>query len=332
MAVLEPVRWPGRPNGASRGDPGIRDLSGTNNDRPRLPANSTPQTRMLSDVRDKHILDTSVWNALFDDSDRDQLIEAALFRTIFPTCIAITEVAAIEDTARRVDILRLMKTLGRDNRPMASPNQLIIMACEGYSRRAAMLTLNAGSDAEGAWIALNDPTRVDEAAQRLALDFNKEREDVMKTFTEGLRLGLQSIFGAGTKRPRSIGSLIRHYSHDDNFLYEVINPIYEQATGAALPRAALRPLLKSLYEWPMFLMGYGCAIYQRAVQEQGYGHKRNPGHLDLWSATYLPICDVFVTRDKRQRRALKILNKANPRPTRILSYAQWRESLLGASL
>ena len=65
---------------------------------------------------------------------------------------------------------------------------------------------------------------------------------------------------------------------------------------------------------------------------QGYGHKRNPGHLDLWSATYLPICDVFVTRDKRQRRSLKILNKANPRPTRILSYAQWRESLLVASL
>jgi hypothetical protein len=211
-----------------------------------------------------------------------------------------------------MDILRLMKTLGRDNRPMASPNQLIIMACEGYSSRDAMLTLNAGSDAEGAWIALSDPTQVDEAAQRLALDFNEERENVMRTFTEGLRRGLQSIFVAGTKRPRSIGSLIRHYSHDDNFLYEVINPIYERATGAALPHAELWLLLNSLYEWPMFLMGYACA-YQRAVQEQGYGHKGNPGHLDLWSATYLPICDVFVTGDKRQRHALKILNKANPR-------------------
>jgi hypothetical protein len=57
-----------------------------------------------------------------------------------------------------------------------------------------------------------------------------------------------------------------------------------------------------------------------------------PGHLDLWSATYLPICDVFVTRDKRQRRALKILNKSNPRPSTVLSYAQWRQSLIGAPL
>ncbi len=135
---------------------------------------------MLSDVRDKHILDTSAWNALFDDPDRELLIEAALSRSIFPTCIAITEVAATEHTARRIDILRLMKTLGRDNRPIASPNQLIIMACEGYAKRAAMITLNAGSDAEGAWIALSDPTQVDEVAQRLALDFNEERENVMK--------------------------------------------------------------------------------------------------------------------------------------------------------
>src|ERR1035438_10386147 len=167
------------------------------------PMYSIPFNRnRFSAVRRPHILDTSAWNALFDDADRDRLIEAALSRTIFPTCIAITEVAAIEDAARRMDILRLMKTLGRDNRPMASPNQLITMACEGYSKRAAMITLNAGSDAEGAWIALNDPTQVDEAAQRLALDFNAEREDVMRTFTEGLRRGLQSIFVAGRTRPR----------------------------------------------------------------------------------------------------------------------------------
>lgn len=293
---------------------------------------SMPQVRMLSDVRNKHILDTSAWNALFDDPERDVLIEGALSRTIFPTCIAITEVAATEDTARRMDILRLMKTLGRDNRPMASPNQLIIMACKGYAERAARITINAGSDAEGAWIALNDPTQVDEAAQRLALDFNQEREKVMRTFTGGLRGGLQSIFVAGTQRPRSMVSLIRHYSRDDDFLYEVIDPIYRRATGGALPRAELRPLLNSLYEWPMFLMGYACAIYQRAVREQGYGHKRNPGYLDLWSAAYLPICDVFVTRDERQRRALKIMNKANPRPSQILSYSQWRDGLLVAPL
>ena len=64
-----------------------------------------------------------------------------------------------------------------------------------------------------------------------------------------------------------------------------------------------------------------CAIYQRAVKQQGYSYNKNPGTLDLWSVTYLPDCSLFITRDKRQRRALKILNRSNPRPARILSYA-----------
>jgi hypothetical protein len=75
-------------------------------------------------------------------------------------------------------------------------------------------------------------------------------------------------------------------------------------------------------------MGYACGIYQRAVKEQGYGHLKNPGHLDLWSAVYLPDCEYFITDDKRQRRALKVLNKGNRRPASILSYYEWRATLL----
>jgi hypothetical protein len=77
----------------------------------------------------------------------------------------------------------------------------------------------------------------------------------------------------------------------------------------------------------MFLIGYACAIYQRAVKRQGFGHKHNPGHLDLWSATYLPSCEIFITHDKRQRRALKIINRMNGRPARIVSYREWRGTL-----
>jgi hypothetical protein len=47
----------------------------------------------------------------------------------------------------------------------------------GYARRDRTLTLNAGNDAEGAWIALNKPELADDAAQRVALEFNKEQEN-----------------------------------------------------------------------------------------------------------------------------------------------------------
>jgi hypothetical protein len=285
---------------------------------------------MAGDLKDKHILDTSAWNALFDDPERDHLLEILRTAVILPTTLAISELAATEGAERRQALIRLVKSVGRDNRPLATPNQLMILACQGYARRDPTLTLSGGSDAEGAWIALNDPKLVDAEAQRLALEFNRERESVFRNWNEGLRNALQRDFEAGVARPRSMSALIRHYSRNEDFIYAVVNPIYERAVGTILSRSELRPLLNSLPHWPMFLMGYACAIYQRAIRDAGFGHRRNPGHLDLWSATYLPSCDTFVTKDKRQRRALKIVNRGNARPARIVSYSEWREKLIQA--
>jgi hypothetical protein len=291
------------------------------------PARAVARVVMAMDIPNKHILDTSAWNALFEDKRRDDLVAVLQTKVILPTSVAITELAAIEDPEHRIAILQLVKTLGRDNRPLATPNELIIMACQGYSRHDAQITLNAGNDAEGAWVALNKPELVDDAAQLMALKFNAERESVFRAWHEGLRSNLQGIFRAGTTRPRSMGALIRHYAQNDELLYEAINSIYERAVGAPLPRNQLWDLIRSLPHWRLFLAGHACAIYQRAVKAQGYGHGNNPGTLDLWSATYLPSCDIFVTKDKRQRRALKILNRHNPRSARILSYAEWRDTI-----
>ena len=48
----------------------------------------------------------------------------------------------------------------------------------------------------------------------------------------------------------------------------------------------------------------------------------------LWCGIYLPNCDVFVTADVRQWRALRVLNVFNRhRKTRILTYRQLIERL-----
>jgi hypothetical protein len=283
---------------------------------------------MSGDLRDKHILDTSAWNALLDDPKQQFILKKLRTKAVIPTALVISEIAAEPKQERRYALLRLVKKVGRDIRPLDMPNQLVIRACQGYARRDAALTLNDGGEAQSAWIAINDPKLVDAEAQRMAIGFNQERENSFRRMNELLRKDLQSLFKTGVARPPSMGTLIRHYSRNDDFLYGVVNPIYERAVGKVLPRDELRPLLDSLPHWPMFLMGYACAIYQRAVKEQGFGHKNNPGNLDLWSATYLPSCDTFVTNDTRQRRALKVINKGNTCPARIVSYAKWRERLL----
>ncbi|MDR3717851.1 MAG: hypothetical protein P4K98_03560 [Bryobacteraceae bacterium] len=285
---------------------------------------------MARDVQGKHILDTSAWNKLFDDLKRDQLLQKLRTTVVVPTTLAICELAATKDPERRQALVRLVKTVGRNNRPLLMPNQLMIFACRGYARRDPVLTLNGGGEAEGAWFALNNPALLDAEARRLTLKFNTERETIFRRCNEGLRKALQANFSNGVERPHSMSALIRHFGRNDDLIYDFVNSIYERAVGRALPRDELRPLINSLPHWPMFLMSYVCAIYQRAVQEQGFGHNSNPGNLDLWSATYLPSCETFITHDTRQRRALKVINRNSARPARILPYMEWREKLLQA--
>jgi len=90
---------------------------------------------MAGDLRDKQILDTSAWNALFDDPRRDDLLEILQTKIIIPTTLAISEISATPDPERRHALIRLVKAGGRDNRPLAMPNQLMILACKGYAQR-----------------------------------------------------------------------------------------------------------------------------------------------------------------------------------------------------
>jgi len=156
---------------------------------------------MTRDVVDQYILDTSAWNHLFDDPNREQIVEGMRFKAVIPTSLVIAETAAIEDRGRRLALLRLVKTAGKDNRPLSTPNQLIIAACQGYARRDPTLTLNSGNEADGAWRALNKSELADGAAQRAALEFNKEREGVFRDFKAALRKHLRPSSKMGSSAP-----------------------------------------------------------------------------------------------------------------------------------
>ena len=82
----------------------------------------------------------------------------------------------------------------------------------------------------------DEPALVDAQAQRMALEFNRERENVFRSWNEDLRNALQPTFGNGAARPRSLGALMRHYARNNDFLYGVVNPIYSvQWASLCLP-------------------------------------------------------------------------------------------------
>jgi len=242
--------------------------------------------------------------------------------------VAITEIGAIKDPARRSDILSFIKIVAKENRPLSTPNQLILAVCRAYARRDPHVGLNEDEDAQGAWIVINNPELAGENAQCVAWDFNQERERVFTKFGGELRKALQDGLAHGAERPRSFSAFVSLLAKNENLVYDFVNDIYRRAVDQTLSRRELKPLLESTPYWRMFLLGYAYGIYQQAIQQKAPS-KKDPGHLDLWSATYLPACDVFVTHDQRLLGALRILNRYNARPAaRIMSWPEWREVLI----
>src|ERR1035438_7831363 len=83
------------------------------------------RTVMAGDIPNKHILDTSAWNDLANDPGLDLIREKLRSVAIVPTALAIAEIAATEDPERRLALLRLMKTVGKDNRPLRSEERRV---------------------------------------------------------------------------------------------------------------------------------------------------------------------------------------------------------------
>jgi len=279
------------------------------------------------ELKNRHILDTSAVNKVLDDPESARIVERLKETEILPTTVAIAEICAEPDATHRRRLLELLKEIGGDKRPLAIPNQLAIRACRAFSRRKDLM-LNDGLEEGVAWAVLNNPGIADEEAQAFAIASQNERDDDFRNLYEGARVDFDRIFRSGTDRPGSARELVEIYSRNVPFLWNVVNPIYWRAVGRILRPTQVRELFVTVPHLRLFFMAYAVAAFQRSVQERGYGHRRNPGQYDLWSAAYLPSTECFITDDTRQRRSLRLMAAQGQLTTSVISYSSLRRRLL----
>ena len=275
-----------------------------------------------------YYFDTSALNYLHDDPEVANITAGlTATNTIWITSLNVIEAGITNNAERRISLLKLQKQLARDIRPLQLPNLLLRESAVAYATRKDRRDLSIGKNQNGIWIALNNPEKIDDAARQELYRWKKELEDTFKRTHESGRAQFQKLFESKEKRPRNAAALLRHYSLNEGFLFDVTADIYEKATGAKLKREELFSFFRSTPQWPFFFLGWAYAIYARAIQKEKYGGN-NAGNVDIWCATYLPSCDIFVTADAAQFRALRLINKFNQRPCKVLRYSELRQQLV----
>jgi hypothetical protein len=186
-----------------------------------------------------------------------------------------------------------------------------------------------GDDVIGIWHVLNDPSKADAEISEGIIAWQQSLEEPFRRSHRDARVQFKELFeGEGAERPRSGADFIRTICRLDQALSDHVTPMYRKFTGTDISIPELRQFFNEWPEWVLYFLGWAYSTHQRAIQEEGYGQRRNPGTVDLWCAVYLPRCDCFVTHDVGQRRALRVLNVFNPRRTKIVSYDELRRRLL----
>jgi hypothetical protein len=285
----------------------------------------------------RYCFDTSALNSLYNDPDRDAIVTGMLAGASF--CISaynVIEAAKTRDPGRRQQLVRFMRRLADNKRPLNRPNDLIRAVARAYASRDATgyatVTLNADENINGLWIALNDPTLIDEEAREELLAWAEQWEDDYDGIVARGRERFQELFGRRPdQRPRTAATTIRSFMlHDDQIYSQLVRPIYEQETGKQLARADYDNLMKEP-SWSLYLAGYAYGLHQRAVRTEGYSRSKNAGAVDLGQAVYLGWCDRFVTSDRAQYRALRLLrcfNRPAGRNAELWTYEGFRKRLL----
>ena len=278
-----------------------------------------------------YCFDTSALNRLLDDPDRDVITTALLATASFRiTGYNVLEAANTKDPARRIALVKLMRRLTNNKRPVDLPNSVVRTAARAYAEKTPDVTVNADPNLEGLWVALNEPELLDDSARQESLDWAKNWSDEFDSIAAGKREQFQELFQKkGATRPRTPAGTLRGYSELKELIRDrLIGRIYERETGKSLNPADFEELMEEPI-WSLYLGAYAYAFHQRSIRQHGYSRSRHAGAIDLGQAVYLAMCDRFVTDDKTQYRALRLLNTLNTkRDTQVLRYDTFRRRLL----
>lgn len=277
-----------------------------------------------------YCLDTSAINRLLDDPEREPIIKALISVGSFRiTAYNVIEAAKTECEDRRCRLIELMKRLADGKRPLDRPNTILLSYAKAHADGASAALVNADDQLDGLWIALNQPDLVDEDARQELINWAAEREGDFSKVVAGDRGQFQALFRkVSHERPKTIAATLRAYLNSREECRSLIGDVYQSHTHKSLTDSAYQVLVREP-AWPLYFVGNAYAAHKRAIQEYKFQERRNAGAIDLGQAVYLTMCDRFITNDRPQYRAIRLLNVFNTkRNTQVMLYDHFRRRLL----
>jgi hypothetical protein len=124
-----------------------------------------------------------------------------------------------------------------------------------------------------------------------------------------------------------LAELLRIYKEDGGPFWKSVAGFYERANLIPISEVEARTFVSRCPPFHALSLGMAIAHYQYGLprdKKAGY----DAGPFDLFMATYLPYCDIFVTNDPGQRNAMHAIVEEIGIPVTVISYGDLENNLL----
>ena len=272
--------------------------------------------------------DTSGVNALADDPNGAALlagIRSGYFtRLTFPS---IEEPVATSDEARRYRLFDILNTLRLNGECLLAHNDLATKLIQNYeeyhdSRWASQDIRFVACETA---LARRELSEVDSDEQRKsAVETNSQFAHI---FADP-RPKFEELFVAGTERPTSADQLLARLNGSGGAFWNIAAGLYERVACHRPTEEHVRGFTDDCPPFFALMLGLVHAQYEWTVAEKQVNKGKRVNRIDLFSAIYLPYCDVYITNDVQQGRCLTEIAATAKLPVEILTLASFSKRLM----
>lgn len=280
--------------------------------------------------RKKLIFDTSGINALADDPDCVALIRGLRITHLFGvTESAISEIAANSDEARRIQLLGVLERLLKFGMCVIPFHVIIEEQAKAYladRQRYDWRRVNVRfAEAEGEVVRQEIIHEISEETRVTLKQWNKDFQAIFSN----VRAAFQKLFDRQDGKRPSLKEVADRLLGEGGAHREIAIDLFERGTATRLSEAEVHDFTERCLPFKALLVALCVSQYDRCIRGDRQPWLGKAGRLDIFSATYLPYCTVFVTNDDGQRKALRTVAKMIGRRMDILLYSDFKGKLFG---
>ncbi|HOW85618.1 MAG TPA: hypothetical protein P5119_00480 [Candidatus Aminicenantes bacterium] len=278
-------------------------------------------SKLIIDVSDRSrnvYFDTSIYNRILDDSERERIIGLIKERglIVIPSAVNLCELLMTSAANRKAGLIQTYNEIRNDFHPLKPFPWLLQESVEAVQQNMEELEIVY-------------PININDETENICRELMAQSGGELEPYLQGARDYVQRM--AQTTR---LVDEVQYFAYlDTDSGQRVLLGLFDQLCRAmrldcGLDEVRKITLITSLsMPWKYYLESYAYLFYRRAFPDRGYGRGSNPGPSDLDQCIYMFWPGHFVVEDPIFLTFLKRLSEIRTYPVKVMSYAEFRDFL-----